>query len=127
MRDGGRFLLIAMLLIALIAAGGGAVSAENPPELLSSDPPSGVTLATAPAQVVLTFSKATDPGMTGGYVHNVDGAIVSTGIKVSADDPTKIIVTLAPDLTRGWYMVMWNTALAGSDEPIFGDVTFEIA
>lgn len=127
MRDGARVFLIAVLLIALIAASGGAVAAENPPEFLSSDPPSGVTLATAPTQITLSFSRATDPGMTGGYVHNVDGVIVSTSIKVSGDDPTKVIVTLAPNLTSGWYMVMWNTALVGSDEPIFGDVTFEVA
>lgn len=125
--NGARVLLAAVLLIALIAASGGTVAAENPPEFLSSDPASGATVTTAPAQIVLTFSKATDPGMTGGYAHNVEGNIVSTGIKVSPDDPTKIIVSLAPDLTSGWYMVMWNTALVGSDDVLFGDVTFEIA
>lgn len=127
MRAGGRILLIAVLLIALIAVSGGAVTATNPPEFITSDPQSGMTVTTAPTQVVLTFSKATDPGMTGGYVHNVDGIIVSTSIKVSADDPTRIIVSLAPNLTSGWYMVMWNTALVGSDDILFGDVTFEIA
>jgi methionine-rich copper-binding protein CopC len=127
MRAVGRVFLIGMMLVALIAASGGAVSATNPPEFVTSDPVTGTTITTPPTQVVLTFSKEMDPGMTGGYVHNVDGVIVSTSIKVSADDPTKIIVTLAPNLISGWYMVMWNTALVGSDDILFGDVTFEIA
>jgi methionine-rich copper-binding protein CopC len=124
--DGGRILLIAMLMIGLLATGG-AVSASNPPEFIASDPPSGMTVESAPTQVVLTFSNPTDPAMTGGYVHNVDGIIVSTAINVSSDDATKIIVTLSPDLTSGWYMVMWNTALLGSDDILSGDITFEIA
>jgi copper resistance protein C len=123
----GRILLIVTLLVTLMLATGGAVSAENPPEFIASDPPSGMTVEPAPTQVVLTFSNPTDPAMTGGYVHNVDGEIVSTAIRVSPDDATKVIVTLAPDLTSGWYMVMWNTALLGSDDILSGDITFEIA
>ncbi|MGI8856351.1 MAG: copper resistance CopC family protein [Thermomicrobiales bacterium] len=116
-----------MALVTFMLATGGAVAASNPPEFITSDPPSGMTIATAPTQIVLTFSNPTDPAMTGGYVHNVDGIIVSTAIKVSADDASKVIVTLAPGLTSGWYMVMWNTALVGSDDILSGDVTFEIA
>ena len=124
---GGRILLIAMLMLSLLATGV-VVSASNPPEFVTSDPPSGATIAAAPTQIVLTFSNPTDPAMTGGYVHNVDGIIVSTAIKVSPDDATKIIVTLTPGLASGWYMVMWNTALVGNDDNILiGDVTFEIA
>ncbi len=125
---GGRSLLIVMALVTLMLATGGAVAASNPPEFIASDPPSGMTIATAPTQIVLTFSDATDPAMTGGYVHNVDGVIVSTAITVSADDATKVVVTLAPGLASGWYMVMWNTALIRSDDNILsGDITFEIA
>jgi methionine-rich copper-binding protein CopC len=123
---GGRILLVATL-VAFLLVMGGIVSASNPPEFIASDPPSGMTVESAPTQVVLTFSSPTDPAMTGGYVHNVDGIIVSTAIAVSPDDPTKVIVTLTPDLTSGWYMVMWNTALVGSDDYITGDLTFAIA
>jgi methionine-rich copper-binding protein CopC len=126
-RAHGYRILIAMLLLTFALASGGAVAASNPPEFIASDPPSGMTIETAPTQIVLTFSNATDPDMTGGYVHNVDGIIVSTAIKVSPDDPTKVLITLAPDLTSGWYMVMWNTALVGSDDILSGDLTFEIA
>ncbi len=125
-RRGYPVLLIAIALIALAVADLGTVAA-NPPEFVASEPPSGTTIATAPTQITLSFSKPTNPSMTGGYVHNVDGIIVSTAIKVSADDPTKVIVTLTPNLASGWYMVMWNTALVGSDDYITGDVTFEIA
>ncbi len=124
---GGRGFLIARVLIALVMANVSAVAAATPPEFIASEPPSGATIATPPTQIVLTFSKPTDPSMTGGYVHNVDGVIVSTTIAVSTDDPTKVIVTLTPNLASGWYMVMWNTALVGSDEYLTGDVTFAIA
>ena len=123
----GRVLLIPIMLMMLTMASVGSVAAANPPEFIASDPPSGATITTAPTQIVLTFSGPTDPSMTGGYVHNVDGVIVSTAIAVSPDDATKVIVTLTPDLASGWYMVMWNTALVGSDDYITGDVTFEIA
>ncbi len=126
-RQRGRGFLIAVLLFTLTMASVGTVAAANPPEFIASDPPSGAVIATPPTQITLTFSKPTDPSMTGGYVHNVDGIIVSTAIAVSADDPTKVIVTLTPGLPSGWYMVMWNTALVGSDDYITGDVTFEIA
>lgn len=123
----GRGFLIAMLLMALMLASVATVAASNPPEFIASEPPSGATITTAPTEIMLTFSQPTDPSMTGGYVHNVDGIIVSTAIAVSPDDPTKVIVTLAPGLASGWYMVMWNTALVGSDDYITGDITFAIA
>jgi methionine-rich copper-binding protein CopC len=126
-RRGYPALLIAIALIALAVGGFAPVAAENPPEFTASDPPSGATVDTAPTQITLTFSQPTDPSMTGGYVHNVDGVIVSTAIAVSQDDPTKVIVTLTPGLASGWYMVMWNTALVGSDDYLTGDMTFQIA
>ncbi|MGI8688735.1 MAG: copper resistance CopC family protein [Thermomicrobiales bacterium] len=126
-RRRGRDFLIATLLMALVLASVSAVAAANPPEFIASEPPSETTIATPPTQIILTFSKPTDPSMTGGYVHNVDGVIVSTAIAVSPDDATKVIVTLTPNLASGWYMVMWNTALVGSDNYLTGDVTFAIA
>jgi methionine-rich copper-binding protein CopC len=126
-RHRSRGFLIILLPMVLMMAGVGTVTAANPPEFIASEPPSGAVVAPPPPQIVLTFSQPTDPSMTGGYVHNVDGIIVSTAIAVSPDDPTKVIVTLTPDLTSGWYMVMWNTALVGSDDYITGDLTFAIA
>jgi methionine-rich copper-binding protein CopC len=123
----GRILLIPIMLMLLTMASIGPVTAANPPEFVASDPPSGTTVTAPPTQIVLTFNNPTDPSMTGGYVHNVDGIIVSTAIAVSPDDPTKVIVTLTPNLASGWYMVMWNTALVGSDDYITGDMTFAIA
>ena len=124
---GARGVLIVAFLMALMMTNIGAVTAANPPEFITSEPPSGAVIATPPTRITLTFSKPTNPSMTGGYVHNVDGIIVSTAIAVSPDDPTKVIVTLTPNLASGWYMVMWNTALVGSDDYITGDVTFDIA
>ncbi|HEY8292867.1 MAG TPA: copper resistance protein CopC [Thermomicrobiales bacterium] len=122
-----RGFLITLLSMMLIMASVGTVTAANPPEFIASEPPSGAVVAAPPTQIILTFSQPTDPSMTGGYVHNVDGIIVSTAIAVSPDDPTKVIVTLTPGLASGWYMVMWNTALVGSDNYITGDLTFDIA
>jgi hypothetical protein len=65
--------------------------------------------------------------MTGGYVHSLDNVIVSTGVHIAPDDPTKIVITLTPDLPSGWYMVMWNTAMNGDDETIAGMQEFNVA
>ncbi len=127
MRHGGRVFTAAMLLLVLCMTGGAPAAAANPPEFVGSVPPSGTTVITAPQQITLIFSKPMNPTMTGGYVHDENGTVVSTGIKVNPDDPRRITVTLGPNLLSGWYMVMWNTALDGSDDYIMGDVTFAIA
>lgn len=121
-----RSILIAILLIMLTMTGAGLVSAANGPPFVASDPPSGATITAPPTQITVTFANPLDSSLTGGYVHDMDGKIVSTSIKVSTDDSRKIIITLGPNLVSGWYMVMWNTAVQGSGDIIFGDTTFDL-
>jgi methionine-rich copper-binding protein CopC len=93
---------------------------------ISISPPDSATVAVSPSEVVLTFSAPVDPTLTGGYVHNLDNVIVSTGVRIAPDDPTKII-TLTPNLPSGWYMVMWNTTMNGGDDSIAGMQGFNVA
>ncbi len=126
-RHRSRIFCTAMLFLTLAGMSALPAGAANPPEFVDSVPQSGTTITTAPTQISLLFSMPMNPDLTGGYVHDVNGMIVSTSIKVDANDPTKIMITLAPNLSSGWYMVMWNTAPGSSEDVIFGDVTFNIA
>jgi methionine-rich copper-binding protein CopC len=90
-------------------------------------PPDSATVTVSPSEVVLTFNAPVDATMTGGYVHNLDNVIVSTGVRIATDDPTKIIISLTPNLPSGWYMIMWNTAMPGADDSIAGMQEFNVA
>src|SRR5438045_363029 len=61
---------------------------------ISISPPDSATVAASPSEVVLTFNAPVDAAMTGGYVHNLDNVIVSTGVRIASDDPTKVIISL---------------------------------
>ncbi len=125
MQQTRRFLLVVAVGVALFL--GSTVGATSPPGFVSSNPTDAATISSDLSQYTLTFSTPVNPTMTGGYISDVNGAIVSISITVSADDPTTIIIGLAPNLSMGWYMVMWNTALSGSDDPLAGMTTFNIA
>jgi methionine-rich copper-binding protein CopC len=94
---------------------------------ISIDPPDSATVSVSPAEVVLNFSAPVDPMLTGGYIHNLDNVIVSTGVRIDANDPAKIIISLTPNLPSGWYMIMWNTTPLGGDESIAGMQEFNVA
>lgn len=121
----GATLLLALgcLLIAAPQVGADSI----PFACISISPPDSATLTVAPTEVVLTFNAPVDPNMTGGYVHNLDNVIVSTGVRIAPDDPTKVIIALTPNLPSGWYMVMWNTAMPGADGTIAGMQEFNVA
>lgn len=118
-------LLPALVLVALLT--GTLAVADAPQGLVRADPPDAVTLPIGPQRIVLTYGMPLNPAMTGGYVSDVGGALVSTSVRVNSNDPTQIIIGLAPNLPSGWYMVMWNTALAGGDDPLDGMTTFNVA
>jgi methionine-rich copper-binding protein CopC len=125
MRQGCAILLLVCTCLAVAPPTAGADS--MPFACIAISPADSATVAVSPAEVVLTFNAPVDPLMTGGYVHNLDNVIVSTGVRVAADDPAKIIISLLPNLPTGWYMVMWNTAMRGADEMIAGMQEFNVA
>jgi methionine-rich copper-binding protein CopC len=123
-----RIFSIALIALVCLLFAVPAVHADATPfACISISPPDSATVAVSPSAVVLTFNAPVDLTMTGGYVHNLDNVIVSTGVHIAPDDPTQIVITLMPDLPSGWYMVMWNTAMNGDDETIAGMQEFNVA
>lgn len=116
-----------IMLAAVLLIGGQTPAHAAPAVFTAINPPDSATLTASPPQVVLTFSAPIDPVMTGGYVHDLSGTIVSTGVRVSPDDRAQVVIALAPNLPSGWYMVMWNTAPDGSDDLLSGMTQFNIA
>jgi methionine-rich copper-binding protein CopC len=119
--------ILLLLLGCLLLASPEAHADAAPFACISISPPDSATVAVSPSEVVLTFSAPVDPDMTGGYVHTLDNVIVSTGVRIAPDDPTKVVISLTPNLPSGWYMVMWNTMMNGGDESIAGMQEFNVA
>lgn len=120
-------LILLLLLGCLLLAAPEARADVAPFACISVSPPDSATVAVSPSEVVLTFSAPVDPDMTGGYVHTLDNVIVSTGVRIAPDDPTKVVISLTPNLPSGWYMVMWNTTMNGGDDSIAGMQEFNVA
>ena len=73
-----------------------------------ADPPVGSEVATAPQQLVLTFSEGVEPLFTQVQMHDASGAAVAVG-KPHAEpgDERKLVVPL-PVLSGGTYTVTWH-------------------
>lgn len=90
----------ALLMIAL--PGSAAAHAE----LVTSTPADGEILATAPAEVVLTFSEAPGPRSSAAVLDGT-GATIATGGPDSSD--ATVIRVALPVLAPGAYEVQWTT------------------
>ena len=72
-----------------------AISAHA--EYRSSVPANGATIATAPAQVVITFSQETSATHSNGAATDAAGMVVSTGWSVDLNERTKMTIPLKPN------------------------------
>lgn len=110
--------------LALAAfVGVGRVSAHA--ELLSSDPPPGAVLDTAPAHVTLTFNEPVE--MSLGAIRLFDGS--GTSIEISAarhpDGRGEVVQIDLPQLTNGSYVVDWRVVSSDS-HPVHAAYTFQV-
>ncbi len=112
--------LLGALLTALFLAAAPALAHA---QLDSTTPAQGVTVATAPARVTLTFSE--NIGISQGYVRVTDakGDRVDTGT-ASVSGPTAA-VALRPGLPDGGYLVSWRVISADS-HPVAGSFGFAV-
>ncbi len=95
---------VAALLAVLIGVAVGAHA-----EYRSSVPANGGTVATAPPQVVITFSQETSATKSNGVVTDAAGAVVSTGWSVDLNERTKLTIGLKPNLGNGIYTVKYTS------------------
>ena len=97
-------IVAALALMVGVLAGTALAHAD----LVSSAPAAGSTVATAPAVVTLNFTEALAPTSTG-KVTGPNGAIVSTGSKVSTTNAKQLAITLSTGLGNGLYKVSYHS------------------
>lgn len=113
--------LLAALATGLVALVLGAVPAAAHNTLRSSDPADGGTVASAPAQVTLTFDQAALELGSEVVVTAEDGTVVSTGPVQLVD--VSVVQPLAEDRPAGAYRVDWRVTSADG-HPISGTFGF---
>lgn len=92
----------------------------------SSTPAPGQTVATAPANVSITFTEDLAFGSTGSVV-NAAGTTVSTGASYTVADRKLLIITLKPGLPSGTYTVNWHTVSSEDGDQLDGSFSFTVA
>ena len=100
-------------LVTIVAVAGTimlAIPARAHALLDHSDPPAGAELATAPSQVLLTFTENPDPTLSIVHVLDANGQQVEVGpAQAVPGNPRQLRIALKPDLPDGTYTVTWRT------------------
>ncbi|MFJ7157496.1 copper resistance CopC/CopD family protein [Streptomyces sp. NPDC101118] len=119
-------------LLLVVAALLGSLSATAAPAvahaaLTASDPKDGSVVATAPAQVTLSFSEQVAMGEDSIRVMDPSGKRVDTGEQRDLCDGTTVRygVQLHAGLPNGTYTVAWQ-AVSADSHPISGAFTFSV-
>ncbi|MCQ6555932.1 copper resistance protein CopC [Streptomyces sp. C10-9-1] len=124
-----RLLLAAAVLLSAALGGllAGAAPAAAHAVLLASDPADGAVVATAPAEVTLTFSEKIAVGDDSIRVLEPSGKRADTDEirELGTDGGVVYGVTLHPGLPDGTYTVAWQGVSADS-HPVAGAFTFSI-
>ncbi|MEU9230948.1 copper resistance CopC/CopD family protein [Streptomyces subrutilus] len=117
-------LVLAALLAALFTA---ASPASAHAALTASDPADGAVVATAPAQVTLSFSEQVALGDDSIRVLDPQGKRVDTGElrDMCSGSTIRYGTALRPGLPNGTYTVAWQ-AVSADSHPISGAFTFSI-
>lgn len=121
--------------VAMLAALGAALfatpdSASAHARYKSSIPGKSEVVATAPAQVEITFTEEIQK-ISRAYAMSVTDskdAVVSSGAAViNEGDRTKMSVALTPGLAPGRYVVHWNNVSDADGDPFAGAFAFYVA
>ncbi|RSS66049.1 hypothetical protein EF912_00065 [Streptomyces sp. WAC07061] len=117
-------LVIAALLATLFTA---AAPATAHAALTASDPQDGAVVATAPAQVTLSFSEQVAMGDDSIRVMDPQGKRVDTGElrDMCSGSTVRYGTALHPGLPNGTYTVAWQ-AVSADSHPISGAFTFSV-
>ncbi|RDG38109.1 copper resistance CopC/CopD family protein [Streptomyces corynorhini] len=121
-----RLLLVSTVLIGtVLTVFSGTASAHA--ALTGSTPGDGAVVATAPKDIVLSFSEQVALGDDSIRVLDPDSKRVDTGkvLDLSGGGSVRYGIGLNPDLTDGTYTVAWR-AVSADSHPISGAFTFSI-
>ncbi|RCH66503.1 hypothetical protein DT019_22730 [Streptomyces sp. SDr-06] len=120
-----RLLLVTVALLGALFAG--AVPASAHAALTGSDPKEGAVVATAPAQVALTFSEGVALDANSIRVLDPTGKRSDTAelVNLCSGDVVKYGVRLRTGIPNGTYTVAWQ-AISADSHPVSGAFTFSI-
>ncbi|MCX5387641.1 copper resistance CopC/CopD family protein [Streptomyces sp. NBC_00083] len=120
-----RLLLVTVALLGALFAG--AVPASAHAALTGSDPKDGAVVASAPAQVALTFSEGVALDANSIRVLDPTGKRSDTAelINLCSGDIVKYGVRLRTGIPNGTYTVAWQ-AISADSHPVSGAFTFSI-
>ncbi|WP_406507671.1 copper resistance CopC/CopD family protein [Streptomyces sp. NBC_00212] len=120
-----RLLLVTVALLGALFAG--AVPASAHAALTGSDPKEGAVVATAPAQVALTFSEGVALDANSIRVLDPTGKRSDTAelVNLCSGDIVKYGVRLRTGIPNGTYTVAWQ-AISADSHPVSGAFTFSI-
>ncbi len=119
---------LALIMVALLGAlFAGAAPASAHAALTSSDPKDGAVVATAPAQVALTFSEGVALDANSIRVLDPTGKRSDTAelVNLCSGDVVKYGVRLRAGIPNGTYTVAWQ-AISADSHPVSGAFTFSI-
>ena len=117
--------LTLLLVLATSAVLAAAPAAWAHAGLSSSDPAAGSTVATAPADVTMTFTESPDPALSIVHVLNTGGTDVEAG-PASASGPDQLSVPLPSDLPDGTYTVSWRVVSQQDGHVTAGTFSFGV-
>ncbi|MET9360032.1 copper resistance protein CopC [Streptomyces sp. NPDC006632] len=120
-----RLLLVTVALLGALFAGAADASAHA--ALTGSDPKDGAVVATAPAQVALTFSEGVALDANSIRVLDPTGKRSDTAelINLCSGNIVKYGVRLRTGIPNGTYTVAWQ-AISADSHPVSGAFTFSI-
>jgi copper transport protein len=116
----GRRLRVALLAVSAIVACAHPAAASAHAYLVSSDPPAGARLATAPAQVVLRFNEDFVRGSAEVSLQRTDGRRVALAPPVERG---ATILQRLPRSLRGVYLLTWSL-VSDDGHPTQGSVPY---
>lgn len=118
-RRSARAVPAAALALALLTVVAPAAAAHD--QLISTDPPDGAVLDTAPASVGLTFSEDVLDISTTVVVAGPNGSVPTT----PSVDGTTVTATLPGELPDGAYTVTWRV-VSNDGHPVQGSFGFTV-
>ncbi len=123
MTRGGRAVLAcAVVAVALLAPAAASAHAY----LIKTVPSASGIVDVSPPVVALTYDEAVEPRFAIISVTDKNAKQETTGaVRRSASDPDTLVVSLAPHLPEGWYLVYWR-AISVDGHPVQGAFTFAV-
>jgi copper transport protein len=119
---GRRVLVLAAVAVGLLAPNAASAHAY----LTRTVPVASGVLDAPPRDVQLTYDEAVEPRFAIISVTDAAGRKETTApVQRSSSNPDTLVVSLAPHLAEGWYLVYWR-AISVDGHPVQGAFTFAV-